>query len=392
MRYSLLLIVWFALGINSVQAQTQDEYEIYRDSMNAALEGFKANFAKEIADTEGEYKAYAAMMKQEFEDYKDEMERMWGDFKERSKTEWVEYMNGGTTRVQTNFETGQVTVEVIVEEPENVDEEIEDLPEKVVQTIQSQGTQMGFESDDTPEEAPALEEPVLKDQVDKEPEETNEDFAERVTENNVQQTTVTGLDGVKRTVLTVNFALAPNHIQTRAEKVSSHVYDFSEEYELDPPLVFAIIHTESYFNPMAASAANAYGLMQLVPTSGGRDAYRKVFKKDGIPTKKFLFEPNNNVKLGCAYVNILLNNYLKDVKSSQTKMYMAISAYNTGVGNVYKAYDPSRSKSKAMRKLETMSDQENYDYLIENLPYEETRGYLEKVVSRSKLYEGWSNK
>lgn len=389
MRHTILLLLWLFIGFGTVLAR--QTFEDFKKQEEAAIDTFYTDYLKGVMEDSLEFVAYEQQMKQEFEDFKDEMERMWGDFKERSKTEWVEYMNGGTTRVQTNFETGQVTVEVIVEEPENVEEEIEDLPEKVVQTIQSQGTQMGFESDKVPD-TPALKEPVLKDQVDKEPEETNEDFAERVAENNVQQTTVTGLDGVKRTVLTVNFALAPNHIQTRAEKVSSHVYDYAEEFEIDPPLVFAIIHTESYFNPMAASAANAYGLMQLVPTSGGRDAYRKVFKKDGIPTKEFLFEPNNNVNLGCAYVNILLNNYLKDVKSSQTKMYMAISAYNTGVGNVYKAYDPSRSKSKAMRKLETMSDQENYDYLIENLPYEETRGYLEKVVSRSKLYEGWSNK
>ena len=50
----------------------------------------------------------------------------------------------------------------------------------------------------------------------------------------------------------------------------------------DPPVVFAVIHTESYYNPKARSGAPAYGLMQLVPTSGGRAAYRYVYKKDQV--------------------------------------------------------------------------------------------------------------
>ena len=37
-----------------------------------------------------------------------------------------------------------------------------------------------------------------------------------------------------------------------------------------------------------------------------------------------------------------------------------------------------------------MTPQDNYEYLIQNLPYEETRDYLKKVVDRSILYESWS--
>jgi membrane-bound lytic murein transglycosylase C len=195
---------------------------------------------------------------------------------------------------------------------------------------------------------------------------------------------------LERVIVSINFSLAPKAIQTRVKKVQGFVYDFSSAYDISPPLVFAIIHTESYFNPMAQSAANAYGLMQLVPTSGGADAYRSVYNSDGYPTPEFLFIQKNNVELGCAYVDLLLNRYLNDISNVLTRQYLAIAAYNTGVSNVYKAYDPNGSKSRAITQIESMTPQDNYEYLIQNLPYEETRDYLKKVVDRSILYESWS--
>ena len=51
--------------------------------------------------------------------------------------------------------------------------------------------------------------------------------------------------------------------------------------KINPKLVMAVIHTESAFNPKARSTfkrkngrtGHAYGLMQLVPYSGGKEAY-----------------------------------------------------------------------------------------------------------------------
>lgn len=392
MRITVILILMLFLSVESASAQVSD-FQAYQDSIRRAMQTFNQENDKDaaVAASLEEYEAYRERVLAEFEDFKAEMEQKWGDFKERSTTEWVEYIDGGNTRVEVDFEEDEVVVEVLVENPEDVEAAIADMPEKVVETINNQGTEMGYESEEAGDE-PVLDEPVLENQLDKEPGETDEDFAERVVEENqVEVQQVVGEDGVERTLLSINFSLAPSSIQTRAEKVQEYVYNFSEEYEIAPPLVFAIIHTESYFNPMAQSPANAYGLMQLVPTSGGADAYRSVHDEDGFPSPEFLFIPENNVELGCAYVDILLNRYLRDVSNDLSKQYLAISAYNTGTGNVYKAYDSGGSKSRAMAQIEAMSPQEVYEYLIINLPYEETRDYLKKVVDRSKLYESWSD-
>jgi len=382
------------LIFNSDFASAQETFQEYRERIARERAELREEYNRDsiLAVREAEYESFREDYLKEFQEFKDEMEQKWGDFKGRSNTNWIEYIDGGNTRLEVDFEEEEVIVEVLVEDPDDVEAAIKKLPEKVVETINNQGTEMGFESNEAGDEA-VLENPVLEDQVDKDPGESDEDFAERVVEENqVEVKQVVGEDGVERTLLSINFSLAPGSIQTRAEKVQDYVSKFSEEYEIAPPLVFAIIHTESFFNPMAQSPANAYGLMQLVPTSGGADAYRSVYNSDnGYPTPDFLFNPNNNVELGCAYIDILLNRYLRDVSNDLSKQYLAISAYNTGTGNVYKAYDSGGSKSRAMSKIESMTPQENYEFLIQNLPYEETRDYLKKVVDRSKLYESWSD-
>ena len=390
MRTFLLTLLF--LGLGSALSVAQTDFQAYRDSIRRAQQEFNSTNSREaaVAASLAEYEAYRERVMAEFESFREDMLQKWGDFKERSKTEWVEYIDGGTTRVEVDFEEDEVVIEVLVEDPEEVQEVIDDLPEKVVEVINNQGTEMGFESEEA-DDKPMLDEPVLENQIDKKPDESEEEFAERVVEDaDVEVKTVVGEDGEERILLSINFDLAPESIQTRATKVQQFVYDFAKEYDVAPPLVFAIIHTESYFNPLAQSPANAFGLMQLVPTSGGADAYRRVHKNDGYPTKEYLFEPQNNVRLGCAYVDILMNRYLTGVSDNLTKSYLAIAAYNTGTGNVYKAYDSGGSKSRATAKIESLTPQQNYDWLIENLPYEETRDYLKKVVDRSKMYEGWS--
>lgn len=391
MKKRILLFIWVLVGTTAGYAQTSS-YQAYVDSMRKAQQAFNDENNKEaaVAATLAEYEAYEARVLAEFENFKQDMLMKWGDYKDRTKTKWVEYIDGGDARAEVDFEENEVTIEILVEDPEDVEEALEELPEVIEEVVENKGTEMGFESEEAGDE-PVLDEPVLEEQLDKKPEETNKEYVERVVEeNNVEVKTVVGEDGEERVLLSINFGLAPESIQTRAEKVQNFVYEYAKEYSIVPSLVFAIIHTESYFNPMASSPANAFGLMQLVPTSGGADAYRRVHKSEGYPTKEFLFEPGNNVQLGCAYVDILMNRYLTGISNDLTKSYLAISAYNTGTGNVYKAYDSSGSKSKANAKIESMTPQENYDWLVTNLPYEETRDYLKKVVDRSKMYEGWA--
>jgi membrane-bound lytic murein transglycosylase C len=70
-------------------------------------------------------------------------------------------------------------------------------------------------------------------------------------------------------------------------------------------------------------------------------------------------------------------------------LYCVIAAYNTGAGNVARAFNKDRSTSigKASKVINQMTPQQVYDHLVVNLPYDETKNYLKKVNSRIALYK-----
>jgi membrane-bound lytic murein transglycosylase C len=197
-------------------------------------------------------------------------------------------------------------------------------------------------------------------------------------------TRVVEQDGDKKTAHYVKIPMVSNLAMKQADKYRALVHQFAEEYRISPSLVFAVIRTESNFNPYAVSSAPAYGLMQLVPTSGGREAYRKAKGKDVIPSREYLFDPENNVELGTAFLNVLMFNQLERVEHSVSREYCVIAAYNTGAGNVFRTF--SRDRTTAINHINGLQPAGVYDQLRQKLPYEETRNYLEKVTGYRKAF------
>ncbi len=191
-------------------------------------------------------------------------------------------------------------------------------------------------------------------------------------------------NGVMKQALIVEIKLVANFSNKQAEKYRSTVTRFAEQFKISPSLIFAVIRTESNFNPFAVSSAPAYGLMQLVPTSGGRDAFRKAKGKDTIPTREYLFDPENNIELGSAYLNVLSYNLLEQIDNEVSREYCVISAYNTGPRNVFKTF--ANDSVAALNQINGLEPPAVYDRLRNNLPYQETRDYLVKVVGFRKQF------
>lgn len=192
-------------------------------------------------------------------------------------------------------------------------------------------------------------------------------------------------EGLKE-VVKITMKLVEDHIPKRAEKFKEFITKHSTGYTVDEPLVYAIMEQESAFNPLAQSWVPAYGLMQLVPRSGGRDAYRYVYKTDGIPSADFLFDPENNIQLGTGYLKLLMSTTFKKITDDRCRMLCTIAAYNTGAGNVSRAINGTTNISKAIPIINSMSYDQLFEHLKKSLPHAETKDYIQKVTSKMQKY------
>ncbi len=207
---------------------------------------------------------------------------------------------------------------------------------------------------------------------------------------------LTGKDGRQRVVISAEFRLVPDHIRLRAQKFSESVNTYAQEHDIPAALVYAVIETESAFNPRAKSPIPAFGLMQLVPRTGARDAYRFLYAKDKIVKERYLYDPDNNIQLGVAYLHLLYYKWFKKIKDPEARIWATIAAYNAGADSVIRSFTgrytkrnyPSRFswRRHAMKKINKLSAEGLYQHLRRHLPAKETRDYIKKVRSRMTKY------
>ncbi|NKB67902.1 MAG: DUF3393 domain-containing protein [Candidatus Latescibacteria bacterium] len=396
--YFALAIAWI-LNIG-LHAQEVDEFEQFQQQQQQQFGQFADQFARD-------YQSFVEADQAAFQRFKDQVEQQWGQYRGSSRKDWVEYGENLDSRSQVDFEAGAATVEVIVEG--NAEEARAKLEKAVTKLIGDQGRSADYSvplpDGTTHQPQPLAAKPILAGQVAA-PDGTPvtpanaADFAQQVVRgtgggdsdpgnDKVVVDTVTGKDGQQRVRARAVFPLIPDHLRQRAQRYLPQVRVQAKRFGLEVPLVFAVIHTESFFNPKARSGAPAYGLMQLVPTSGGRDAYRFVYDKDQVLPTNYFYQPEQNIELGCAYLNVLRTRYFGKLEDDRKALYCSVAGYNTGAGNVSKAFTGNTAIRKAIPSIQAMETQQVYDHLRAKLPYEETRSYLKKVIERMEIYEEW---
>lgn len=194
----------------------------------------------------------------------------------------------------------------------------------------------------------------------------------------------------EKSVRFATIRMVANFEDKKAQKYLQHVRKYAKQYNVSPSLVLGVIKSESSFNPHAISAAPAYGLMQLVPRSGGREAYRRAKSQDIEPSTNYLLDPENNIELGAAYLSVLTYEQLDKVADRTSRDYCVISAYNTGPSNVMRAFtDKKNGKQRfeeGFQRINSLSAADVFQTLREKLPHEETRKYLPTVNTNRKRY------
>ena len=318
------------------------------------------------------------------------VKKIWGRREMRlpgSKT-YVKYTRQYKSRAIVNFEQGEISVETL---EENADASLKNA---IIATLL------------TPEDPASVD--VFSDSAIKLSSKSNpfllglvlNDAGQEITTSELAAgfadkllpmagTRIIQTDNGNKPVRFVTFRMIANFEDQKAQKYLQVVRKYAKQYNVSPSLVLGVIRTESSFNPHAVSAAPAYGLMQLVPTSGGREAYRRARNQDITPSKDFLFDPENNIELGAAYLGVLTYDQLDGVEDRTARDYCVISAYNTGPSNVMRAFTNAKGKqrfSEGLQHINSLSPSQVFQTLREKLPYDETRNYLPTVNSNRKRY------
>ncbi|CAI6077854.1 lytic transglycosylase domain-containing protein [Cohnella sp. JJ-181] len=145
----------------------------------------------------------------------------------------------------------------------------------------------------------------------------------------------------------------------------------ADRYAIDPRLIAAVIRVESNFEPDAVSPKGAIGIMQIMP-----DTAEWILKQEdfgSITTKQAGERADAGIRLGAWYLNELLRQFDGD-------MVKSLAAYNAGPGKV-----------KQWIREGTWDGREE---TLEDIPYGETRRYVQKVLFYHKkydeLYDNWS--
>lgn len=396
MRKSLLIIL-LAFCLNGAYAQVESEFEKFKKEQQKQMETMMQGDKALYNDLEKEYQDYVKAEKEAYEKFVKEMSAMWGggNVAESTKKDWVEYSDDGKSRSIVDFEQGEATIEIIITpEEEKSEEKIEEkVEEKIKELIVNKGTTKDYDS--SKEKAlPLQETPVLENQIQTPSgelvteENVDESVKEIAQEVVVEKKEITGDDGETRQVVTVKLDLVPDHIKTRAEAYKNEVEKYCRKYDVNPAMAYAVMQTESAFNPKAKSYVPAYGLMQIVPTSAGKDCATSLNKSFSQPTANYLYDPENNIEMGVHYLYLLNKRYYTNVVNSDSRDLCVIASYNTGAGNVARALRGDTKISKAIPQINEMSYEELFKYFEKKL-LPETQNYIRKVTERMNSFNEW---
>ena len=368
----VLVLFWtnlYSLSFEEYQKSQKSQYISYENNINKEFEEYK--------------KAYAYA----FKEYKKDLKIHWPQKKPiiTSKHKFVEYSKDLKSRKIVDYQKLNITLEVHAKSKD----EAENKFKQMFNTLLKEDINKAYKND-------ILEQKVRK-KINKKliPVKSNQKIiADMINKqeilklkNQINSKNFKKVKYKKDIIFTLNMKLPSRAFLNKAKAFKPKVYQNSKTQNVPPELIYAIMHSESSFNPMARSYVPAFGLMQIVPRTAGRDTYKYLYKKDKLLSSSYLYDSSNNIKIGSAYLHILYYRYLKKIKNPTSRLFCTIASYNTGAGNVSRVFVGNTNIYKAAKVINNMTPNQVYKKLLKDLPHDETKNYLKKVYKRTLMYD-----
>ncbi len=173
-----------------------------------------------------------------------------------------------------------------------------------------------------------------------------------------------GLDWMDRGPLSLLGEIHRQHYELRFPYFERAAIEREAKHHgLDASFVAGLIRSESAWQRDVVSHANAYGLMQLIPSTAEQIARRerKLYR-----SARDLFQPQLNIELGTAHLAELM-------KHHNNRSHHMLAAYNAGPA--------------PLARWLKRAPNHPIDLWIELVPYQETREYIARVLAFSLIYD-----
>ena len=387
---TLNVLMYLSLSLTG-EAKASDELEF-----ETFLQQRQSEFSQYEKQQKQEVEAFISAWRAAEKAYLEKVSRKWQDPNLPNSKTWVQYSDDLNKRTSVNFERGEVTVELLnaVDNEHAVayaNQQLTELSElSVTKTLSKDPIYIAVNHNFSRNNKIIRQSGKMPNKLEKASPNQPKVGSEQTL---LAQGVVNDMLSSKPIVtkhkdrVRVSFKLPPSTLSRQAKRYLPEVQTQAARYNLESALLLAIIHTESSFNPLARSPVPAFGLMQIVPTSAGKDVSSFLQGKPLLLSPEYLYQAANNVEAGSTYVYLLSNRYFKNVRDERSRIYLSIAAYNTGLGNVAKTISGSSSLEQATIAANAMSPERIFALLVNNLPAKETRDYLQKVVQRTAYYQ-----
>ncbi|TXL12065.1 hypothetical protein BMR04_15780, partial [Methylococcaceae bacterium HT3] len=242
--------------------------------------------------------------------YQEQMTSRWGSFKESDHETWVNYAEDGQTRQSVNFATGVVEVDILA----NRNETLAAIKQQAMQSVTrllATTEKQAFENDVVAQKVEArlkqhaavvktsklsTQHKVMSALVSDISQASKSEIKELSSQFiNTTKVTEKKLND-KQKIVKLTFKI-PEKLSNKAARYSARVKQIASKENIPISLVFAVIETESNFNPLAKSHVPAYGLMQIVPMSAGKDASKYLFGQEKVLSPSYLYNGDNNIAI-----------------------------------------------------------------------------------------------
>ena len=360
--------------------QTQNIQAIKKD--NEELIRQNSIYYKNVVNTAREY-------------YKGFVAKSWGEenIKLSTKKTFTQYSKDMKSRENIDFEKGEVTLEIVTDVNKKIEPKVF---EEALKNLKNENLNQAIEKDPVAKLAkdflkkkqiikPIKTEPetqkFLKDLIDK----------SAIKAKEIKEKIIKLKDGKEKKIVSVTIKMVPKHLEKRAKRYKGDVLKQGKRFNVPASHILGTIQTESYFNPLAISHVPAYGLMQIVPSTAGIDAYAALTGKKRLLPPPYLYNAKNNIELGTKYIQVIKERYLRGVKNEESLFYCTATSYNAGIGTLIKSFTGSYSKRKeAIKIINSMTPDEVYEHLRTSKRLnKEAKNYVKKLRNYSKNYRKW---